>query len=74
MEQVLDEDAQADLSGELMDEGEEGALFIPFPGTTKQLKPIPYRGSDPEWQEYIRFSQDQKQAKLVRGQWSSYGI
>lgn len=49
------------------EELEEGGLFIPFPGTTKQLKPNPYRGSDPEWQEFIKFSKDQGLAKSVRG-------
>jgi hypothetical protein len=42
-------------------------MFIPFPGTTKELKPKPYRGSDPEWQEFIKFSKDQKLAQKVRG-------
>lgn len=49
------------------DEEDEKALFIPFPGTTQQLKPVPYKGSDPEWQEFIKFSKDQKLAKRVRG-------
>jgi hypothetical protein len=51
-----------------LEEEEEKPLFIPFPGTTKQLKPQPYRGSDPEWQEFIKFSKDQELAKSVRGQ------
>ena len=46
---------------------EEKPLFIPFPGTTTQLPPQPYRGTDPEWQEFIKFSKDQAQAKRVRG-------
>lgn len=49
------------------DEEEFKSFFIPFPGTTKQLKPIPYKGSDPEWQEFIKFSKDQKLAQNVRG-------
>ncbi|KFY13692.1 hypothetical protein V491_06320 [Pseudogymnoascus sp. VKM F-3775] len=36
----------------------DGSLFIPFPGTIKQIPQSPYRGSDPEWQEYIKFSKD----------------
>ena len=51
-----------------LEEDEEKPLFIPFPGTTKQLKSQPYRGSDPEWQEFIKFSKDQELAKSVRGQ------
>lgn len=48
-------------------EDEEGKpFFIPFPGTTKQMKPKPYRGSDPEWQEFMKFSRDPDLAKSVR--------
>ncbi|OBT77251.1 hypothetical protein VF21_04074 [Pseudogymnoascus sp. 05NY08] len=36
----------------------EDALFIPFPGTIKQIPQSPYQGNDPEWQEYIKFSKD----------------
>jgi hypothetical protein len=50
----------------------EKPLFIPFPGTTKQLKPKPYRGSDPEWQEFIKFSKDQKLAQKVREELAQY--
>ena len=44
-------------------------FFIPFPGTTKEIKPKPYRGSDPEWQEFVKFSKDQDLGKRVRGGW-----
>ncbi|KFY78934.1 hypothetical protein V499_02018 [Pseudogymnoascus sp. VKM F-103] len=44
----------------------EDALFIPFPGTIKQIPQSPYRGSDPEWQEYIKFSKDLELIKKVR--------
>jgi len=47
-------------------------IFIPFPGTTKQLNPKPYRGSDPEWQEFIKFSKDQKLAQKVREELANY--
>lgn len=47
-------------------EEERKPLFIPFPLTTQQLQPQPYRGSDPEWQEFIKFSKDQGAAKRVR--------
>lgn len=47
---------------------EQGAsIFIPFPGTIKQVQPPPYRGSDPEWQEYVKFSKDLALGKRVRG-------
>ena len=46
---------------------EDKPLFIPFPGTTKELKPKPYRGSDPEWQEFVKFSKDRPLQEKVRG-------
>lgn len=62
--------AMENLPEETDTEGEEEKpFFIPFPGTTKQLQPQPYRGGDPEWQEFIKFSKDQTQAKRVRGQY-----
>lgn len=59
-------DALQHLPAEEFEE-EVKPLFIPFPGTTKQLKPVPYRGSDPEWQEFVKFSKDKKLAQKVRG-------
>jgi len=49
-----------------------GPLFIPFPGTTKKIEPKPYRGSDPEWQGFVKFSKDQELAKRIRGRSSSH--
>jgi hypothetical protein len=60
------DEALQDLPEEEEEELEK-PLFIPFPGTTKQLKPVPYKGSDPEWKEFIKFSKDQNLAKKVRG-------
>jgi hypothetical protein len=62
----MDESGLPDLP-EDDEEEEDESFFIPFPGTTKQLEPKPYRGTDPEWQEYIKFSKDQELAKRVRG-------
>ncbi|RDL42433.1 uncharacterized protein BP5553_02412 [Venustampulla echinocandica] len=40
-------------------------LFIPFPGTTKVVKALPYQGSDPEWQTFIKINRDRPlQARL----------
>ncbi len=50
-----------------MESEEQKPFFIPFPGTTKQLPPKPYKGSDPEWQEFVKFSKDKDLAKQVRG-------
>jgi hypothetical protein len=60
-------DEAADGLPALPDEEEEKPFFIPFPGTTKVVKPLPYRGSDPEWQEYIKFSKDPNLQKRIRG-------
>ena len=49
------------------EEEEEVGIFIPFPGTTKQLQPKPYRGTDPEWQAFIKFSKDKSLGKSVQG-------
>lgn len=35
----------------------ENATFIPL-GFARQIPGQPYKGSDPEWQEFINFSQD----------------
>ncbi|TVY16512.1 hypothetical protein LARI1_G005127 [Lachnellula arida] len=53
------------LPAEETEEVEDG-LFIPFPGTVKETKRKPYRGSDPEWQEFVKFSQDKKEQTKVR--------
>lgn len=38
---------------------EDGApIFFPFPFTSKVVESRPYKGSDPEWQAYIRISKD----------------
>jgi hypothetical protein len=46
---------------------EDKPIFIPFPGTTKELKPKPYRGTDPEWKEFVKFSKDRPLQDRVRG-------
>ncbi|KAI1436897.1 hypothetical protein GGR50DRAFT_179370 [Xylaria sp. CBS 124048] len=32
-------------------------IFIPFPGFTQEVYPLPYRGSDPEWQAYMKINE-----------------
>ena len=64
---TLDDAGGLDMPDTPDEEEDEGGVFIPFPLTTKQLDPKPYRGSDPEWQEFIKFSKDQGLAKRVRG-------
>ncbi|KAL3425715.1 hypothetical protein PVAG01_02506 [Phlyctema vagabunda] len=53
-------------------EDERPPFFIPFPGTTRVVKPVPYRGSDPEWQEFVKFSKDQALSKKIRDELAQY--
>lgn len=59
-------DAVKQIPASELEEIDDKPIFIPFPGTTKQVMPRPYKGSDPEWQEFIRFSKDPKLGKSVR--------
>ncbi|KFY33923.1 hypothetical protein V494_07209 [Pseudogymnoascus sp. VKM F-4513 (FW-928)] len=56
---ILDNETPEDL---------EGGLFLPFPGTIKQIPQSPYRGSDPEWKEYVKFSKDLALITKVRAE------
>ncbi|QSZ36416.1 hypothetical protein DSL72_006293 [Monilinia vaccinii-corymbosi] len=60
------QEASKDIPEEEFEEV-EAPLFIPFPGTTKQLPTIPYQGSDPEFQEFVRISNDPKVLEKIRG-------
>ncbi|RYP02795.1 hypothetical protein DL765_010686 [Monosporascus sp. GIB2] len=59
LNQWLDE-SEAQLSEKERKELEEDIepFFIPLPFTTKQVEPLPYRGSDPEWQTFIKISKN----------------
>ncbi|KAI9047503.1 hypothetical protein LZ554_008220 [Drepanopeziza brunnea f. sp. 'monogermtubi'] len=46
--------------------------FIPLPGTTKQYPPMPYRGNDPEWLEFVKFNKDKNMAQKVRDELAAY--
>ena len=46
-------------------EGDEDALFIPF-GWPKQQPRTFYKGSDPEWQEFIKLSKDPQRHKDIQ--------
>ncbi|KAI0517162.1 hypothetical protein F5B22DRAFT_636081 [Xylaria bambusicola] len=50
---------------ELEDEEAE-PLFIPFPGFTQTVEPVPFRSSDPEWREYIKVSRNQALLSSIR--------
>ena len=46
---------------------EEDGFFIPFPGTTKPITQKPYRGTDPEWQQFLAISRDKKLITSLKG-------
>ncbi|TKA78108.1 hypothetical protein B0A49_01792 [Cryomyces minteri] len=45
---------------------DDDALFIPL-GFAQKMPRTYYRGSDPEWQEFIKFAGDSKRYKAVQG-------
>lgn len=51
-----------------LEEMDDEPLFIPFPLTIQQKLPVPYKGSDPEWLEFIKFSKDPELGKRIRDQ------
>ncbi|RKF78012.1 hypothetical protein GcM1_214003 [Golovinomyces cichoracearum] len=53
---------------ELPEESEEDTepLFFPLPLTWREIKQDSYRGSDPEWQEFVKFSMQHDLAQQVR--------
>jgi len=56
-------DEDEDGEDEYEDDGD--ALFIPF-SWPKEMPRTYYRGSDPEWQEYVKFSRDEKMHRDVQ--------
>lgn len=60
---------------ELEEDDEEEYLepmFLPFPGTYKELKPKPYAANDPEWRCFVKFSKDKDEAKRARDELAAY--
>ncbi|KAJ4137431.1 hypothetical protein NW768_003018 [Fusarium equiseti] len=45
---------------------DEPLVFLPFPFTTEEVKQPPYRGSDPEWQTFVKISQDKKLLQEIK--------
>lgn len=50
-----------------LDEEDLEPIFIPL-GWAKPTQRTFYKGSDPEWQEFVKFSKDQERHKRIRGQ------
>ena len=62
------EEAAKSLPADLQPEADYTPLFIPFPGTTKELERRLYPPNDPDWVEMIKFAKDDKSRKQVLGQ------
>ena len=41
--------------------------FFPIPFTTRVVESPPYRGSDPEWQAFIRVNNDRELLRSIQG-------
>lgn len=51
-------------------EGEEDATFIPFSWPKEEERTF-YRGSDPEWQEFLKLAKDQKRHREIHCEFRS---
>lgn len=49
-----------------MAEEDEPILFLPFPFTTQEVKQPPYKGSDPEWEMFVKVNKDTKLQKEIK--------
>jgi hypothetical protein len=62
----LDEEVENMTDEEL--EEELAPLFIALPFTTEMEEPKPYKGTDPEWQDFMKVAHDKElKAKIIRG-------
>lgn len=68
----LSEKEKKELEEEADDEDEEPILFMPFPFTTKTLPQPPYKGTDPEWQEFLKLNKDAKKQKEIKSETLTY--
>ncbi|KAI1454824.1 hypothetical protein F4805DRAFT_438072 [Annulohypoxylon moriforme] len=62
-------DEEEDLTSEERDEIEEETLepmFFPIPFTTRTVESPPYKGSDPEWQAFIRINNDPELTRSIQ--------
>lgn len=51
---------------QLEKEMEEDPVFIPLPFTTREIAPVPYKGTDPEWRMFAKFSRNPKLIASVK--------
>lgn len=60
LEQAMDDPDLPELEEEMQ------PMFFPLPLTWKEVKQASYRGSDPEWQEFIKLSKQQDLIQQIR--------
>lgn len=48
------------------EEDESEPIFLPFPFTVKRVQPLPYAGLGEEWQNFVKFSKDDKLRQRVK--------
>ncbi|KAK8058053.1 hypothetical protein PG994_008501 [Apiospora phragmitis] len=49
-----------------MEEDESDPFTIPLPLTTKLVQPMPYKGTDPEWQMFIKVAKDKDLMESIK--------
>lgn len=52
---------------------QESKAFYPVPFTTRAVDLPPYKGTDPEWQGYIRISKDKALQEKIRSEFPELG-
>lgn len=62
----MSEKERQELEQEADDEDADPILFLPFPFTTKEVKQLPYKGSDPEWAAFVKVNKDPKLQKQMK--------
>jgi hypothetical protein len=62
----LSEKEKQELEDQTDEEEDEPILFLPFPFTTKKTASPPYKGTDPEWQEFLKLNKDPKKQKEIK--------
>ena len=59
-------DLEKSISKEDLPEEDSEPGFIPLPFTLRQEDGLPYRGSDPEWQAFVKLSKDPESLKRIQ--------
>ncbi|KAF2969977.1 hypothetical protein GQX73_g3608 [Xylaria multiplex] len=64
---VLADEGELELTEQDRREIEEAEpIFIPFPGFTQTVEPLPYRSTDPEWRAFIKVNRNQALLVSIR--------